>query len=306
MRLDHIPDSDDVVDRRGESGPRAGMGFPFGSGGGQRASGGGGSIMGLLLLLVIGWVLGVNPLKMLGGGGGGMPGMQVDSPAQSTGPLQQTGTVQQTASEQESFVRMKKISASTNAVWGDIFRQSNAQYPAPKINIFRNAVQTACGIGQSAAGPFYCPGDRQVYLDLAFFDELATRFGAPGDFAQAYVVAHEVGHHIQTITGVEEQVRRAQRGGNKNELQVRMELQADCYAGIWANHAQRTQGILEQGDLEEGLKAAFAVGDDTIQKQTQGYVQPDSFTHGSAEQRMSWFKRGYQTGQVDACDTFKS
>jgi uncharacterized protein len=298
MRLDQIPDSDDVVDRRGESGPRGGMGFPFGGGGGQRASGGGGSIMGLLLLLVIGWVLGVNPLKMLGGGGGGMPSLPTEAPTASTGP------VQQSASEQESFVRMRKISASTNAIWGAIFQQSGEQYPEPKINIFRNAVQTACGIGQSAAGPFYCPGDRQIYLDLAFFDELATRFGAPGDFAQAYVVAHEVGHHIQTVTGIEEKVRRAQRGGNKNELQVRMELQADCYAGIWAHHAQASQGILEQGDLQEGLKAAFAVGDDTIQKQTQGYVQPDSFTHGSAEQRMSWFKRGYETGQVGACDTF--
>jgi uncharacterized protein len=300
MRLDDIPDSDDVVDRRGESGPRSGMGFPFPmGGGGQRASGGGGSIMGLLLLLVIGWVLGVNPLKMLGGGGlpGGMSsqGGQVE---QSSGP------VQASAAEQESFARMKKISASTNAVWSSIFAQSGEQYPAPKINIFRNAVQTACGIGQSAAGPFYCPGDRQVYLDLAFFDELATRFGAPGDFAQAYVVAHEVGHHIQTITGIEDKVRRAQRGGNKNELQVRMELQADCYAGIWTHHAQKSQGILEQGDLEEGLKAAFAVGDDTIQKQTQGYVQPDSFTHGSAQQRMDWFKRGYQNGDIQACDTF--
>jgi uncharacterized protein len=298
MRLDQIPDSDDVVDRRGESGPSRGMGFPFGSGGGQRASGGGGSIMGLLLLLVIGWVLGVNPLKMLGGGG--MSDMQAGTTTQSSGP------VTQSASEQESFTRMKKISASTNAVWGEIFKASGAQYPEPKINIFRNAVQTACGIGQSAAGPFYCPGDQQIYLDLAFFDELATRFGAPGDFAQAYVVAHEVGHHIQTITGIEEKVRRAQGRGNKNELQVRMELQADCYAGIWANRAQASQGILEQGDLEEGLKAAFAVGDDTIQKQTQGYVQPDSFTHGSAEQRMTWFKRGYQTGTVASCDTFRS
>jgi uncharacterized protein len=298
MRLDHIPDSDDVVDRRGEAGPSSGMGFPFPMGG-QRASGGGGSIMGLLFLLFIGWILGVNPLKMLGGGG--MPDMSGGSPA-----AQSSGPVQASASEQDSFTRMKKISASTNAVWGAIFQRSGEQYPAPKINIFRNAVQTACGIGQSSAGPFYCPGDRQVYLDLAFFDELATRFGAPGDFAQAYVVAHEVGHHIQTITGVEEKVRRAQRGGNKNELQVRMELQADCYAGIWTHHAQQSQGILEQGDLEEGLKAAFAVGDDTIQKQTQGYVQPDSFTHGSAQQRMDWFKRGYQSGDIQSCDTFSA
>jgi uncharacterized protein len=299
MRLDHIPDSDDVVDRRGEAGPRTGMGFPFG-GGGRRASGGGGSIMGLLVLLAIGYFLGINPMNILNGGGLSGGGTQMSAPSQSSGP------VQASASEQESFARMKKLSASTNAIWGEIFRQSGSQYPEPKINIFRNAVQTACGIGQSAAGPFYCPGDQQVYLDLAFFDELATRFGAPGDFAQAYVIAHEVGHHIQTITGTEEKVRRAQRGGNKNELQVRMELQADCYAGIWTHHAQASQNILEAGDIEEGLKAAFAVGDDTIQKQTQGYVQPDSFTHGSAEQRMSWFKRGYQTGQVQACDTFAS
>ncbi len=300
MRLDDLPDSDDVVDRRGESGPQSGMGFPFPMGGGQRA-GGGGSIMGLIFLLVIGYILGVNPLKMLGGGGLSGGGEQMGSPQ-----VQSSGPVQETANERESFSRMQKISASTNMVWADIFSRSNQQYPAPKINIFRNAVQTACGIGQSAAGPFYCPGDRQVYLDLAFFDELATRFGAPGDFAQAYVVAHEVGHHIQTITGIEERVRRAQTRGNKNELQVRMELQADCYAGIWANRAQATQGILEPGDIEEGLKAAFAVGDDTIQKQTQGYVVPDSFTHGSAQQRMDWFKRGYQSGDVQMCDTFNS
>jgi uncharacterized protein len=296
MRIDESEASDNVIDRRGEAGPQSGMGMggmSFGGGGGRP----GGSILGLLALLVIGYVLGINPMQLLGGGGGSA------SPQTDSGPVQAAPPSQQSPQEAEMFRRMQLVLGSTTRTWQGLL---GAKYPEPKLNIFRNAVQTACGIGQAAAGPFYCPGDRQVYLDLAFFDELASRFGAPGDFAQAYVVAHEVGHHIQTITGIEDQVRSAQRGSNKNELQVRMELQADCYAGIWAHHAEaRDPGFLEAGDLQEGLKAAFAVGDDTLQKQAQGYVQPDTFTHGSSEQRMSWFKRGFETGQVAACDTFK-
>jgi uncharacterized protein len=298
MRIDESEASDNVIDRRGEAGPQSGMGMggiSFGGGGGGRP---GGSILGLLALMAIGYFLGINPMQMLGGGGG-MPSTQM-----SGDPVQAAPPSEQTPQEAEMFRRMQLVLGSTTRTWQGLLGD---QYPEPKMNIFRNAVQTACGIGQAAAGPFYCPGDRQVYLDLAFFDELATRFGAPGDFAQAYVVAHEVGHHIQTITGIEEQVRSAQRGGNKNALQVKMELQADCYAGIWAHHAKaRDPGFLEAGDLDEGLKAAFAVGDDTIQKQAQGYVQPDSFTHGSAQQRMSWFQRGFQNGTVSACDTFAS
>jgi hypothetical protein len=173
--------------------------------------------------------------------------------------------------------------------------------------LFRDAVDSACGQASSATGPFYCPGDRKVYLDLAFFDELARRFRAPGDFAQAYVIAHEIGHHVQNLTGVEEQVRRAQRGVGevqRNALSVRMELQADCYAGVWAHHAQASRPFLQQGDVEEALGAATAIGDDRLQKQARGTVVPESFTHGSSAQRVKWFTTGFQQGSVKACDTF--
>ena len=173
--------------------------------------------------------------------------------------------------------------------------------------MFTGATQSACGHAQSAMGPFYCPADQKLYIDLQFYQDMRTRFGAPGDFAQAYVIAHEVGHHVQTLLGISEQVASAQRRASKteaNQLQVRMELQADCFAGIWANHADRARHILEQGDVAEGLNAAAAIGDDRLQKQAQGYVVPESFTHGSSEQRVRWFKRGLETGALQQCDTF--
>ena len=295
MRLENEQESVNIEDRRGD-GPGIGMG----GGGGLQLGGGrsGGSIIGLLVLMAIGYFLGINPGQLMGGGSG-LPQLTGDATEAGGGP------VRESAGEAQETERMKRVLGSTERVWTEIFAAENARYQPPTLVLFRNATRTACGVGQAAAGPFYCPGDRKVYIDLGFFDELATRFGAPGDFAQAYVLAHEVGHHIQMLVGTEAKVRRAQQsGGNANQLQVAMELQADCYAGVWANRANATKQILEPGDLEEGLKAAFAVGDDTLQKQTQGYVVPDSFTHGSSEQRMRWFKQGFESGNADSCNTF--
>ncbi len=202
---------------------------------------------------------------------------------------------------------MSAVLGDTEDTWSAIFQANGAQYVPPKLVLFTQQVQTACGFADAAVGPFYCPGDQKVYIDLAFYDELKSRFQAPGDFAQAYVLAHEVGHHVQNLMGTERKLRAAQERASKveaNQLQVKMELQADCYAGVWAHNADRARHVIEQGDVEEALTAASAVGDDTIQRRTQGHVVPDSFTHGSAEQRMSWFKRGLETGSVPACDTF--
>lgn len=194
---------------------------------------------------------------------------------------------------------------STQATWHEVLPTLGAQYRDARLVLFRDAVQSACGFAQAAVGPFYCPSDEKVYVDLSFFEELRSRFGAPGDFAQAYVLAHEIGHHVQNVLGIEQQVRRAMQrgGGQSNELSVRLELQADCLAGVWGHRAAR-QGILEPGDAEEGLGAAAAVGDDRIQQMSTGRVSPESWTHGSSTQRMTWFRRGFESGRADACDTF--
>ena len=201
------------------------------------------------------------------------------------------------------------VLADTEDTWGELFRRSGGHYEQPKLVLFSGAVQSACGNAQAAMGPFYCPGDHKLYLDMSFFDDLARRFNAPGDFAQAYVIAHEVGHHVQTLLGVSEKVNAArQRAGEveSNRLQVRMELQADCLAGIWAYHADKARGILERGDVEEALAAASGVGDDRLQQQARGRVVPDSFTHGSSAQRMRWFEIGAKSGDPKRCDTFKA
>lgn len=201
------------------------------------------------------------------------------------------------------------ILADTEKVWTDLFAQAGSQYQPPTLVLYTGKVDTACGFGSAAAGPFYCPGDRKVYLDTSFFVELERRFGAQGDFAPAYVIAHEVGHHVQTLIGTSDQVRQAQsRVGEEeqNQLQVMMELQADCYAGVWANHAERRFDTLDDGDIEEGLKAAEAIGDDTLQKNAGRRVTPESFTHGSSEQRKRWFLAGFRSGDVGQCDTFNA
>jgi uncharacterized protein len=228
--------------------------------------------------------------------------------------LNQAPAVQQPAAppsaaddEAKQFVAV--ILGDTERTWNQLLSQRGTEYPEPTLVLFSQAVQSACGMAGSATGPFYCPNDQQVYLDTSFFAELAQRFGAPGDFAQAYVIAHEVGHHVQNVLGVFEQTGPAQQRGSKeqaNAIQVRVELQADCFAGVWAHYAQSQKDFLEWGDIEEGLQAASSIGDDRLQQQSQGYVVPESFTHGSSEQRVSWFKRGIESGSVESCDTFRS
>lgn len=236
-----------------------------------------------------------NVLSLLTGQGG-------TSVTQSSGPLQET------AAEKELVEFVSVVLADTEETWTTLFQQQGKTYKEPRLVLFRGAVKSACGMAQSAIGPFYCPGDQQVYIDLSFFDQLKNQFKAPGDFAQAYVIAHEVGHHIQTLLGISGKVHAARNRVSEvegNKLSVRQELQADCLAGVWANHANNSRQLLEAGDVEEGLRAASAIGDDTLQKQSQGYVQPDSFTHGSSDQRVKWFKIGLASGAMESCDTFK-
>jgi predicted metalloprotease len=221
------------------------------------------------------------------------------------GPQQQVGQPADTATNAtDQFVA--RVLETTERTWSDIFARSGQDYPEPTLVLFSGVGQSGCGTAQSAVGPFYCPADRKIYLDTSFFDELGRRFGAPGDFAAAYVIAHEVGHHVQTVTGISDEVRRMQSRASEREAnaaQVRMELQADCYAGLWG-HANAER--LEPGDVEEAMRAAQSIGDDTLQRQSQGRVVPDSFTHGTSEQRMRWFMTGYQSGSVESCDTFRA
>lgn len=244
----------------------------------------------------------VGAYGLLTGNLGSILGLQGGTTiTESKGPLKQT------AAEKEKVEFVKVILADTEETWNTLFRQTGKNYQEPKLVLFRNAVKSACGMAQSAMGPFYCPGDQKVYIDLEFFDQLSNRFQAPGDFAQAYVIAHEVGHHIQTLLGISKKVHSARSQMSKaegNKLSVLQELQADCLAGVWANHANKMRQLLEAGDVEEGLRAAAAIGDDTIQKQSRGYVSPESFTHGTSAQRVKWFKTGMRTGKMSSCDTF--
>jgi len=250
----------------------------------------GGGIGGLVLLLLFSALTGQNPTDLINS--------QPD-PAEETGT---TGLREEDPQAQLIAVTLK----STEDVWGQVFQQRGAGYQPPVLVLFEDATRSGCGVGQSAMGPFYCPVDRKVYLDLSFFRDLDQRFGAPGDFAQAYVVAHEVAHHVQTLTGVSDRVASAREQGGRaqsNALSVRQELQADCYAGVWGHYAARSD-LLEAGDAEEGLRAAAAIGDDRLQRQSQGRVVPESFTHGSSEQRVSWLRRGLESGSLEACNTF--
>ena len=272
--------STNVEDRRGQGMGAMGMG--------------GMGIGGLVLVLVVSMLFGKNPLELLGA---------VQAPDATT----QTGEPPPPTEETQL---VGAVLGSTEDVWGAIFRQNGSQYPAPTLVLFSGAVASACGRASSAVGPFYCPGDRQVYIDTAFFQEMETRMGAGGDFAQAYVVAHEVGHHVQTITGTAEKIDDLRRRGapfeGNNGLAVRQELQADCYAGVWANLAQQQYNWMEAGDIEEALGTAAAIGDDRLQKQQTGQVVPDSFTHGTSAQRVRWFRTGFESGDVGRCDTFSA
>ncbi|WP_315136243.1 neutral zinc metallopeptidase [Achromobacter marplatensis] len=279
MRLDDSRESDNVEDRRA-SGPRIGGRGTIG--------------IGTIVLALVAMYFGVDPNVVL---------QMAEGPSQTQ--QQAPATRPPVDDPQARFVA--KVLGETEDTWSAIFQKDlNRQYVAPKLVLFRGATPTACGTGQSAMGPFYCPGDSKVYIDLAFFDELQNKFKAPGDFAQAYVIAHEVGHHVQHLLGISDQVDQLRRRNpaQANALSVRVELQADCFAGLWAQRANAARNILEGGDVEEALAAATAIGDDRLQKQAQGYAVPDSFTHGSSAQRVRWFKRGLESGNIKQCDTF--
>ncbi|MDX3926811.1 MAG: neutral zinc metallopeptidase [Shinella sp.] len=296
--------SGNLEDRRSSGG--AGRN-PFGRGGGlripmggARRAGGGMSVGTIIFLVVIYFVLkamGIDLLQVLGEGG------QVSMPG-----FEQTESASRRSSPQEEETKqfMATVLAETEDTWNGIFQAEGATYEEPKMVLFSGSVQSACGFASAASGPFYCPGDRKVYLDMGFFDELAQKFQAAGDFAQAYVVAHEVGHHVQNLTGVLprfNQMRGRMSEVEANQMSIRVELQADCYAGIWGKFTEQ-KGLLEQGDLEEALNAATQIGDDTLQKRMQGYVVPESFNHGTSEQRRRWFQRGFESGKVESCNTF--
>jgi predicted metalloprotease len=254
---------------------------------------GGGGIGVLILVLIVSFISGQNPLELL-------------SQVEDVSPLSDVGGTTAPPSDDPQVAMMQVVLADTEDTWREIFRRNGSTYEDPGMVIFEQRVQSACGLASAAMGPFYCPADRKLYLDLSFFRDLDQRFGAPGDFAQAYVVAHEVGHHVQTLLGLSSRVHAARSRASEqeaNELSVRQELQADCYAGVWGNHANR-RDFLDPGDVEEGLRAAAAIGDDRLQRQSQGHVVPESFTHGSSEQRQRWLRRGLETGDIQQCDTF--
>src|SRR5882724_7502879 len=272
--------SENVEDRRG-----------IGVGG---IAGGG---VGVAVIALIAMFFGVDPRVLL----------QETGQGQAPSGQQQSMPVDPAQDKLKDFVSV--VLADTEDTRGEIFQRGGATYERPKLVLFTGAVRSACGLARSAVGPFYCPGDRKVYIDLDFYKMLEQRFGAPGEFAKAYVVAHEIGHHVQNLLGISEKVHAAMGRSSReraNQLSVRQELQADCYAGIWANHANRSRHVLEAGDVEAGLNAAAAIGDDRLQRQAQGYVAPESFTHGSSAQRVQWFKRGLEAGELSACDTFKA
>jgi uncharacterized protein len=289
MKWEGNRQSDNVEDARGGGGGRPGM----------RLGGGRGIGIGTIAIaLVASWAFGINPMTVLGVlGGGGLGGEQTVQQAPAGAPP-----------ANDTMARfVSAVLADTEDVWREQFKRAGKTYREPKLRLFRGSEPTACGRGEAAMGPFYCPGDEKVYIDLSFYEQMRTRMGAPGDFAQAYVIAHEVGHHVQNLMGITGKVD-ARRGrvseAEQNALSVRLELQADCFAGIWAHHAQAARQILEKGDLEEAINAASQIGDDTLQRQSQGTVRPETFTHGSSAQRVRWFKVGLQSGDLNQCQTF--
>ena len=279
MRLDDLRPSDNVEDRRGGGG--------FGGFGPRMVFGGGG--LGMVVILLLSLFFGVDPSQLLNGGAGFEPQTQ-----QQAGPR----------SDDADYEFARRVIGSAEDIWQPLLRDHGVRYAPATFTAYDYATPTGCGTGQSSAGPFYCPSDAHIYLDLSFFHELSQRFGAPGEFARAYVIAHEYGHHIQNLLGAMDRRGGPSRGADSDS--VRTELQADCYAGVWAYHANQQFAILQNGDVEGGLRAASSVGDDTLQKENQGYIVPDSFTHGSSAQRVRWFQRGLERGQMDACDTFSA
>jgi len=310
MRLENERPSQNVEDERGQGGgfgspPGGGYRIPVGGIGGR-----GMSLSTILILIVVYFVakavFGIDFLDMLNGGGNVYsPGSQTEAPYQNQNTGSRSADV--TGDAGKEFVA--RVLGSTERVWGQVFQEMGRQYDPPKLVLFTSAVQSACGMAQSAMGPFYCPQDSKVYIDLSFYQKMKNKLGAPGDFAQAYVIAHEVGHHIQNLLGIASKINRARMQSTdveSNALSVRMELQADCYAGVWAKRADDSRHILEQGDVEEALNAAAQIGDDRLQRRSQGYVVPETFTHGTSEQRVRWFRTGLSTGDIQACDTFNT
>ena len=292
MKWEGNRESDNVEDRRGGGGGGGGLGGMIG--------GRGIGVGTIVIALLGGWMFGINPLTILGLlSGGGAPTEQV----------QQQGPAQKPPADDRMAKFVSTVLADTEDVWKDIFARGGAQYQDPRLVLFRGSTSTACGAGQAAMGPFYCPADQKVYIDLGFYETLKNKLGAPGEFAQAYVIAHEVGHHVQNLMGISakmEQMRERVSPAQYNALSVRLELQADCFAGVWANHAQNARQILENGDIESAMNAAAKIGDDALQKQSQGHVVPESFTHGTSAQRTRWFNNGLQNGSVKGCDTFSA
>jgi len=286
MKWQRARQSQNVEDRRGAGMPMRAGGLGIGS---------------IAIAVIVGWFMGVSPMEILSL----LAGQQGQQGA--SGPVASTPEEEAARANDPRRQFVASILGETEDVWAAQFSGQN--YPAPTLVLFEGAVDSACGQASSAVGPFYCPGDQQVYIDLAFFAEMQKRLGGGGDFAEAYVIAHEVGHHIQTITGVSKRVNDARRSGQDvegdNGLLVRQELQADCYAGVWAHHSQARHQWLEEGDIEEALSTASAIGDDHLQKQSRGQVVPDAFTHGTSEQRVRWFTEGFRNGKVERCDTFK-
>lgn len=289
MRWKKARRSDNVVDQRGKGPMRGGKGL---------------SLAAVAVIVVVGLLSGQDPLQIIGN----ITGQAVQQGGINLGGNAASQSEALHNDPQSEFVRA--ILGDTEDTWRALFKQAGKTYKDPTLILFNGSVRSACGFADSAVGPFYCPADQQVYLDLSFFKEMEQRFAATGEFAQAYVIAHEVGHHVQTLLGVTAQVNTARQRGQRvtghNGLLVRQELQADCFAGVWAHHAQQRHAWLEPGDLADALNAAQAIGDDRLQKQAQGYVVPDSFTHGTSEQRERWFNQGYTTGTVDQCDTFSA
>jgi predicted metalloprotease len=314
MRWQGRRESDNVEDRRDDSGGGyegggGGFGIPFPGGGGGgiqipmgEGGGGGVSLVGIIVIVGLALLFGVDPRVILGGGGEGFPGgaRQIQLPND-----RQPRVVSAQDESMKKFVSV--VLADTEDTWTKIFQDMGRRYTAPKLVLFRGNIRSGCGLANVQMGPFYCPVNRKIYIDLSFYDLLKRRFNAPGEFAEAYVIAHEVGHHVQNLLGKLQEVQQLQSVSSstaRNAIQVKVELQADCYAGVWAKNTDRINKTLEPGDIEQALRAASAIGDDAIQRSTQGYVVPDSFTHGSSEQRVRWFKRGYESGSISACDTF--
>ena len=281
MRWETGRRSDNVEDRRG-------IGFS------RKAAGGG---IGTIILVLVALYFGVDPAVLTQTG-------LIDG---GSGQVERT-TRRPSAEENKKADFVSTVLADTEDTWGAIFREKGGRYQEPKLVLFSGMVESACGAASAAVGPFYCPGDRKVYIDLDFYDDLKNKLGAPGDFAQAYVIAHEIGHHVQNLLGISDQMQKLRAKlpeTEYNKYQVKLELQADCFAGIWANHANRARHIIEPGDIDEALNAASMIGDDRLQKRARGYVTPDSFTHGTSAQRVAWFKRGYEHGDLESCNTFR-